>query len=478
MNPAAAGLFALLPENTLPVLFGAAALGLVVFLHELGHFVVAKACGIRVEVFSIGFPPRMCGFRFGETEYRLSWILFGGYVKLAGMEYEKGVDPRGVERGYHASPLWVKLAVCACGPAMNILTAFLFFTYLYAAGFPVPANMESTVIGAVVAGSPAERAGLAPGDRVLAVNGRPVERWEEVNKSIVYATTPAVEIAYSRDGARRVERIVPEADERLRLKRIGILPADLLSFSVMKDSPAAEGGMRDGDFIVSAGGERIYSFDRLLQVIRAHDGQALRLGLLRAGKPAAATVVPRELPAGIFPAAPGAAGPKGPAIGVALRTSVGMDELEANGLVVYIYRDPFTWMARNLQEMYLTLRGLLMRAISPRGLAGAIGIVQIMSYFMRAGFRQFAYIMAVISVNLGVLNLLPIPVLDGGHIAVALVEGVRRRPLSATVMAALQNVFVALLIAFMLLVSANDVVRIWGEKIAWLMEKPPAAEKR
>ena len=303
-----------------------------------------------------------------------------------------------------------------------------------------------------------------------------MERWEEVNKSIVYATTGGRD-RLLQGRARRVERIVPDADEAA-LEEDQDPSGDLLSFSVMKDSPAAEGGMRDGDFIVSAGGERIYSFDRLLQVIRAHDGQALRLGLLRAGKPAAATGVPRELPAGNFPAAPGAAGPKGPAIGVALRTSVGMDELEANGLVVYIYRDPFTWMARNLQEMYLTLRGLLMRAISPRGLAGAIGIVQIMSYFMRAGFRQFAYIMAVISVNLGVLNLLPIPVLDGGHIAVALVEGVRRRPLSATVMAALQNVFVALLIAFMLLVSANDVVRIWGEKIAWLMEKPPAAEKR
>jgi len=135
-------------------------------------------------------------------------------------------------------------------------------------------------------------------------------------------------------------------------------------------------------------------------------------------------------------------------------------------------------MARNIQEMYFTLKGLALRAVSPRGLAGAIGIVQIMSYFMRAGLRQFIYIMAVISVNLGVLNLLPVPVLDGGHIMIALIESARRKPISARVMTAVQNVFVALLLSFMILVSANDVVRIWGESIARLIwSKAPAVEK-
>ncbi len=466
MNGIVEGIGALLPENIIPVALGVVALGIVVFIHELGHFVVAKLCGIRVEVFSIGFPPKIFGFRRGETEYRLSWIFFGGYVKLAGMEFEDGVDPRSVKDGYYASPLRTKVAVCACGPAMNILTAFLLFSCLYVAGFPVPANMESTVIGSVVEGSPAERAGMKPGDRVLAVNGRAVERWEEVNKSIVYSTTPAVEIAFSREGARRVERIVPERDEKLRMKRIGIYPRELISVDILNGSPAAAGGMRDGDFIVSAQGGSVFSFEHLSSVVRANGGREVRLGLLRKGEAASVTVVPRDYPE-----------LKGPGIGVRLRTAVGMDELEANGLVVYLYRDPFTWMARNIQEMYFTLKGLVLRAVSPRGLAGAIGIVQIMSYFMRAGLRQFIYIMAVISVNLGVLNLLPVPVLDGGHIMIALIEGARRKPISARVMTAVQNVFVALLLSFMILVSANDVVRIWGESIARLIWKTPPAAK-
>lgn len=466
MNGILGGIAALLPENSLAVALGVFALGIVVFLHELGHFIVAKLCGIRVEVFSIGFPPKIWGFRRGQTEYRLSWIFFGGYVKLAGMEFEEGVDPRAVKDGYYASPLRTRLLVCACGPAMNILSAFLLFSYLYLAGFPVPANMESTVIGSVAEDSPAEKAGLRPGDRIFSVNGAAVERWEEVNKSIVYSTTPQVEIAFSRDGLRRVERIVPEKDEKLRLKRIGIYPTELISVEIMRGSPAAAAGMRDGDFVMTAQGGRVYSFEHLSTVIRAHGGREVRLGILRRGEAVLARVVPRDY-----------AALKAPGIGVRLRMSVGMDELEANGLVVYLYRDPFTWMARNIQEMYLTMKGLLLRAVSPRGLAGPIGIVQIMSYFMRAGLRQFAYILAVISVNLGVLNLLPVPVLDGGHILIALIEGVRRKPLSARVLTTVQNVFVAILVAFMVLVSANDVVRTWGEGIVRLIWKTPPAEK-
>lgn len=453
-----------LPEHFVSIVLGVLALGIVVFIHELGHFIVAKLCGIRVEVFSIGFPPRIWGFRRGGTEYRLSWILFGGYVKLAGMEFEDGVDPRGVRDGYYASRLSTRIALCACGPAMNILTAFLLFSGLYLAGFPVPANMESTVIGSVVEGSPAERAGLQAGDRVLSVNGNQVERWEDVNKAIVYSTTPAVEIAFSRDGSPRIERIVPEKDEKLQLKRIGIYPVELVSVDVIEGTPAAAAGMRSGDFIVSADGVAVRSWEQLMRTIRG--GGEVRLGLLRRGMAAEATVAPRWSEAlGV------------PAIGVRLKTAVPMHELEANGLVVYLYRNPVGELARNVREMYLTMKGLVLRAVSPRGLAGPIGIVQIMSYSMQAGFRQFAYIMAVISVNLGVLNLLPIPVLDGGHILIALVERVRRKPLSARMMTAVQNVFVALLLAFMLMVSANDVVRSWGEGIARLFRGGAPAEK-
>lgn len=440
--------------HLLPLLLGVAALGIVVLLHELGHFIVAKLSGIRVEVFSIGFPPRLWGFKRGDTEYRLSLVFFGGYVKLAGMEFEEGVDPRGVADGYYASGTWKKLAVCFCGPLMNLISAFLIYSFFYFAGYPVPVNMERTVIGSIMENSPASAAGLLPGDRVIAVNGKPVVRWEEVTKAIVYSTTPAVDLEFERVGRRITQRIVPQKDKRISVKLIGIMPTDIVSVEVLKDSVAQAAGMRKGDFITGVDGETVYSWEQLMGLIRSHEGAAMQLALLRNGAPASATVVPRYNDKLGYPA-----------IGIMLRQIVPMADLEANGLVVYLYRNPFSWIGRNLSEMYATFRGLVMRAVSPRGLAGPIGIIQIMGYSMRAGVRQFLYILGLISVNLAVLNLLPIPVLDGGHILTALVEGIRRKPLSAKAMAVIQNVFMAIFIALMVFVTANDVMRSWGDQI-------------
>ncbi|MDD5555780.1 MAG: RIP metalloprotease RseP [bacterium] len=465
---AAAAFLGLRAESILPVAMGVIALGVVVFIHELGHFIVAKLSGIRVEVFSIGFPPRLWGFKRGETEYRISWIFFGGYVKLAGMEYEEGADPRSVRDGYYASSIGTRILVCACGPLMNILSAFLIYSFLYAAGFPVPSNMESTVIGSVLEGSPAGEAGLRPGDRVVRIDGRAVRRWEDVTRSIVLAARSPIEVEWERGGERFAAPIEPERDERLMVRRIGILPTDLISVDVLEGSPAAAAGVRDGDFIVSVDGEPAHAWDQLVERIRARAGVPVMLGLLRAGAPLDATVVPTENPELGHPA-----------IGVRLRQDVSMDDLKANGFIAYVHRDPFSWIAGNVREMYLTLRGLVARAISPRGLAGPIGIVQIMSYSVRAGPRQFLFVIAFISVNLAVINLLPVPVLDGGHILLTVVEGVRRRPLGARFMTTVQNIFMTVLVALMLLIFANDIMRTWGGAILRLIgggAKTPAGE--
>lgn len=451
--------------HVFPVVMGVVALGVVVFIHELGHFIVAKLRGIRVEAFSIGFPPKIWGFKKGETEYRISLVFVGGYVKLAGMEFEDGIDPRGVEGGYYRGSMATRLAVCASGPLMNLFSAFLIYCALYLYGFPSPVSMADTVIGSVLGNSPAERAGLKPGDRVLQIDGVQVERWEDVTKSIVYSTLPEVDVAFERDGKRLSKRIVPERDEKLKIRRIGILPRDLISVDVMKGSVAEASGVRGGDFIVAAGGEKIYSWEQLTKMIKSHEGTPVALDLLRRGESVAVTAVPRKNPALGYPA-----------IGIKLRLDVSMDDLAANGLVVYLHRNPFSQVAGNVREMYLTLRGLVSRALSPRGLAGPIAIVEIMSYSARAGALQFLYVIAFISVNLAVLNLLPIPVLDGGHILIALIEGAIRRPLGMKTMTVVQNVFVAIFIALMVLISANDIMRRWGEGISRLVFWEKAVE--
>ncbi len=442
-------------SNVLPILFGMVALGVVVFLHELGHFIVAKLSGMRVEVFSIGFPPKIWGFKKGETEYRISWIFFGGYVKLAGMDFEDGVDPRSVKDGYFASPIRNRLAVCVCGPLMNLLSAFAIYCYLFCAGFPVPANLQSTVIGTVMENLPAEAAGLRPGDRITEINGRPVERWEDVTKSIVLSARPEVELKWDRDGVIYSKRITPEQDKSLKLKRIGILPTEFVSVDIIKGSTAEKAGMMDGDFIFTANGKKIYSWMQLSDLIRSSEGKRVKLGLMREGMTLEVSVIPsfnREL--------------EYPAIGIKLNTVLSMDALRANGLVVYLYRNPFSWIGSNIKDIYLTLRGLVVRAISPRGLGSPIDIVYFMGYSMRSGFRQFLYVMAFISVNLAVLNLLPIPVLDGGHILFGLIEGVRRHPISMKTVTVIQNFFLVVLFAFMIFLVFNSVMRYWGGYIS------------
>jgi regulator of sigma E protease len=453
--------------TVISILLGVVALGVVVFVHELGHFIIAKLCGIRVEVFSIGFPPKLWGFKRGETEYRISWIFVGGYVKLAGMEFEEGIDPRTVKDGYYASPLRVKTALCAAGPLMNLLSAFLIYSYLFVAGYPVPANMEQTLIGGVLENSPAARAGILPGDRVTAVNGEPVAHWEEVTKSIMYSTAGAVAVRVNRAGETIEKDIVPEKDERLNVKLIGILPVEYIAVDVLDGSPAQKAGMRNGDFIMSAAGGKLYSWEELVELIKANEGKPVELGILRNGTAEKITVIPQlndELGY--------------PAIGIERLLTVSMETFEANGLVSYLHRNPFSWIAHNMRDMYLTIRGLILRAVSPRGLMSPIGIIHVMSLVMRTGFKQFLFLLAFISVNLAVLNLLPIPVLDGGHIAIAIIEAIKRSPLSVRTLSLVQNIFLVLLMGFMLFLIGNDIVRYWGESIARLFgyagERPPA----
>jgi regulator of sigma E protease len=275
-----------------------------------------------------------------------------------------------------------------------------------------------------------------------------------VTKAIVYSTSPQVAIAFERGGSRLEERIVPDRDEKLRLRRIGIYPPEIVSVEAVPGSAADEAGVRSGDIVTGVEGKPLFSWEELVSLVAARDGLPVPLTLLRRGERVETSVTPRM-----------SAELKRPAIGVRIRETISMEELEANGLVVYLHRDPFSSIGRNVREMYLTLKGLLLRAVSPRGLAGPLGIIQVMSSSARVGLRQFLYVIAFISVNLAVLNLLPVPVLDGGHILISAIEGVKRGPLSTRAMTTLQNIFVAIFITLMVLVFANDVMRTWGEGI-------------
>jgi regulator of sigma E protease len=419
-------------------------LGVIVFVHELGHFVVARRNGIRVLTFSLGFGPKLLRVTRGGTEYCISAIPLGGYVKMAG---ENPDDPRaGRPDEFLSKTKWQRFQVLLAGSVMNILLALVVMTVVLYRGADVPAfQSQPPVVGSLVAGSPAEKSGIRVGDRILRVAGREVGTWERFFVNVMPKAGREIEVVVERGGERVTIPVTPGSRDRFEVGDIGVLPEMHPQIRLVNAGQAADrAGILVGDVLVGLDGRPVGTLEALVGTINGSAGKALRLTIRRGSDTRDVTVTPE------------------------LRGGKGLIGVQFLPFEVRRIK-PGPWQAvtmsveRNLEWstlIFQTLGGLFSGEASPRQLVGPIGIAQLAGGAAQASFLDLFTLMAMISLNLGLINLLPIPVLDGGHIFILLVEGIARRDLSMKVKEQLLVAGFVVLMAVMVTVLYNDLMRI------------------
>ena len=436
------------------IIAGIFALGVVVFVHEWGHFIAGRWVGIRPEAFSIGFGPILWRKKIGVTEYRLSAILFGGYVKYAGMEGAEGKTPQQIEGGFYAVSPMRRILAAFMGPFMNVVLAFVLFFILWGTGRKVPEGGVSTVVGGFVEGSPAEEAGLRVGDRIVGIAGRPVEEFSDIIMAVAVGGQ-TVNVAVERGGEVLHFDVTPVNDPVHGVRILGIESAQrMVVYKLDPDSAAVKMGLQRGDLLLRLDGEPVYGGDAWVNGLRKRAGKVIEIALERDGTELTLT---GAMPAG--------AKRKPPVLGFRMAPAF-----------VWIYEQPLEAAGGILDDMWKTLKALVTRRVAAKALSGPVGIVSIVSLSLRVSFTSFLWLSALISLNLAIINLLPIPVVDGGHITFSLLEMIRRKPIREKTMIVITNAFAALIIAFFVYVTFNDIVRFWtsGESAKEETQEAPA----
>lgn len=431
------------------ILAAVVGLGVMVFVHEWGHFVAARICGVRVDVFSLGYGSRIFGWRRGPTDYRISVFPLGGYVKMAG---DNPAEERsGSPDEFLAKPRWQRLFIIVAGPFMNFVLAFVLLWGLYKVGIPTPAYTRQPVqVAGVIPKSPAETAGIKPGDKIVAIDGTKVANWDEALS--VPSITPGHELSIDveRGGATiPVKEVVPQ-DLADGFSILGCPRQRVQVDSVTRDDPAAKAGLRAGDDLVSINGGPLANRDILMGTITQSGGKPLTIGVRRDGKEFTLSMSP------VY-SDPGDGGGKRWVIGA----NFGPGETIRESYPFFKAAEE-SW-GKNVaitKDILSVLAGLFSGRVSIKDLAGPVGIVSVSVQAAKLGFAEYIIFMAFLSVNLGILNLLPIPILDGGHVLMLAIEGSLRRDLSITVKERFVTVGLVFLLAVFGFVMYYDVVRL------------------
>jgi regulator of sigma E protease len=432
-------------------------LGAAVVLHEFGHFLVAKLFKIRVETFSAGFGPRLFGFKAGDTDYRVSAIPLGGYVKLGGDESNAPLEGEGAkdippEQMFNLRPRWQRILVALAGPVMNVLTA-LAIPFAGAVMYGVPAT-PSPVVSYVSRGGAAESAGLQPGDRITSFNGTENPRWDLIRGDALLSPGQELPVTVDRNGQRVDLKIkpTPRTEDGETAGTLDFIPdyggLPVIIKDVTPNTPASENGLQIGDRIVAIDGENVRSGEQVTQYIRDHRGQPVKLTLNRNGQKVEVTAQSRRLADGrdrlgieTTEELPFQKAGLGTALGYAVRTNVEILRLTGKAL----------------GQLFTGQRSVRNTVSGPVGIYKAVA-----TSVERFGLGGLFQTLAFLSLNLGIFNLLPIPVLDGGAIFLLLVEGLLATvglSISTVVRERIQQVGFVMVILLMVFVITNDVLK-------------------
>ena len=442
-------------------------IGVLIFVHEAGHFVAAKALGVQVLRFSLGFGRPLLAWRRGETEYWVSMIPLGGYVKMAGLEDEgiagelEGgaaavpVDPA---RAFDRRPLWARMIIILAGVTMNLVFAFVVYSGLAYTGALTSDLVATTQVDTVrVSSLPPSAAPLAAlhrGDRITHVNDDSVRTWSQLIEAIATAPSPVrLRVAGRADPIVVTFPTAPgDTAERFALARGLTVYLPPTVATVQPGSPADRAGLQPNDRLVRVGPDTIASWNDFARIARASAGKPLQIRVARGDSILALTVTPEshterdpisgeQRSFGMIGV--GAVRPTVPAYGVAGAIQFGWSETELR-----------------VGQVLTFLKRLVVGQASPRELGGPITIAQVSGQAARVGFGVLLAFMAFLSINLAVLNLLPIPVLDGGQMVFLIAEGIRRKPLSLNLRLRLTQVGFAVIAALMVFVIGNELLRV------------------
>jgi regulator of sigma E protease len=410
----------------------AAVLGSVVLFHEFGHYLAAKAFGITVEVFSVGFGPRLWGFTTRGTEYRLSWVPLGGYVKLRGeTASEDGSLPDPGDMMAHSR--LQRFIVFVMGAVFNLATAFGLTALIFMKGVQEPAYLyEPPVVGEIDADSPAKEAGIVTGDRILSFGGKPVANWKDLQVQILLNPRQTLEVVLDRGGRTITTRLSILATTN-DVGRMAIFPdTGVLVGGLQPGWPAEKAGLRKGDRVVAIDGVPMRSVNAVFEAIQGAAGKPLRFTLDRQGQSLEVSIVPRDDGGkgriGFMPTAPTVT--RTYPFLEAARESV-RQNVEAIGLV------------------FVTFRKLLRRELTFRAFSGPVDLYRFSGEAAGEGLIPFLQLIAFVSLQLGIINLFPIPPLDGGHLFTIAIEGLIRRDLSTVLKERVMQAGLILLLLFM-----------------------------
>jgi regulator of sigma E protease len=436
-------------------------LGVLVAFHELGHFLAARWVGVKVLKFSLGFGPKLFGRTMGETEYLLSAIPLGGYVKLYGEDETEATTQEDRARSFAHKGLWGKVLIVAAGPGFNFILAYFIFAGWLATGAPlfVPTFQDLTPdIEAMVPGSPADTAGIQIGDRVSRVNGHDISTRTELFDAVAKSNGQALTLEIKRGEQIKIVTVTPTTASRPQTSAqepgyyLGVEETPPLVTSVMQGLPAAKAGLQAGDHVISIDGQRIHTWSQMTGAVKESPDRPLQVEVLREGRRVSLTVTPvgEKTMVNGQSVEVGKIGISGPGRSI-MRSSTPLLSLY-DGLGA-------TWGWTELTA--IGLYKMVVGDISSKNIGGPLTIANISGEAAAQGASSVVFLIAILSINLGVLNLLPIPILDGGHLLFFLIEGILRKPLGERQREIAQQAGLVLLVGVMIFAFWNDLERIF-----------------